>query len=499
MSFMELRKLFQEHKYVLLPFLFAIFPGIFHYANNATILVLSNLIDIIAYFALLALGLYFIYWMFNKHNPVQAANAASVFLIFFHTYGFAYRALLKFDIIRVEQYTLLPFFVLLAIYVSRLIVKLKESISIKLWNNVSLLIGVLITFNIVKIVPAEFEKWQIPTSKTQAQSDVNQTEVQTLPDIYYFVFDEFAGFESMREYWHYNDIDKFKQFLVDNGFFVAEQSHGATDLTKYELSTRLNYQDYPCCDKKYNPIYFEAIANNQVMRYLKSQGYTTVAFEQARDWFPADVPLVVDYLFESDPEFLTNNEISQVDNFQMMVLDNTMVSAFSKLYKPQITDKYLNKHRNMIYYTMNKVRDLNEVKSPKFVYVHLLIPHMPFMFDKNGNGVDQSHVWDWDYYLGNYIYATKIIEQIMVGLLSQADPERPPVIILQSDHGARNQIYQGNENHLLKNYPEEFKTDILFALYMPGYDFTNLPQDINPINTFPIVFNYLFAANIPLK
>ena len=73
-----------------------------------------------------------------------------------------------------------------------------------------------------------------------------------------------------------------------------------------------------------------------------------------------------------------------------------------------------------------------------------------------------------------------------------------PIIILQSDHGARNEIYYGNEKTLLKDFPEEFKTSILFALYMPGYDTSGLPQDINPINTFPIIFNHLFDANIPL-
>ncbi len=84
-------------------------------------------------------------------------------------------------------------------------------------------------------------------------------------------------------------------------------------------------------------------------------------------------------------------------------------------------------------------------------------------------------------------------------IFSQADPKRPPIIILQSDHGARNQIYNGNEDALLEDFPEEYKTWILYTLYIPGYDTSSLPQDINPINTFPIIFNYLFDANVPLQ
>jgi hypothetical protein len=97
------------------------------------------------------------------------------------------------------------------------------------------------------------------------------------------------------------------------------------------------------------------------------------------------------------------------------------------------------------------------------------------------------------------MYAIRVAESMVDNILSQADPERPPVIILQSDHGARNKKTGSPDSVILENYPEEYKTSILFALYMPGYDTSSLPQDVDPINTFPIVFNYLFNANIPLK
>jgi hypothetical protein len=85
----------------------------------------------------------------------------------------------------------------------------------------------------------------------------------------------------------------------------------------------------------------------------------------------------------------------------------------------------------------------------------------------------------------------------MIGnILSNADPKRPPVIIFQSDHGARNIDYG---SVTLDDFPEEYKTSIVFTLYIPGYDTSNLPQDIDPIDTFPIVFNYLFDDNISLK
>jgi hypothetical protein len=83
-------------------------------------------------------------------------------------------------------------------------------------------------------------------------------------------------------------------------------------------------------------------------------------------------------------------------------------------------------------------------------------------------------------------------------IFAVADPQHPPVIILQSDHGARNHLTDNEGSAILPNYPEEYKTLIMYALFLPGYDYSGLPQDIDPINTFPIVFNHLFDANIAL-
>ena len=152
----------------------------------------------------------------------------------------------------------------------------------------------------------------------------------------------------------------------------------------------------------------------------------------------------------------------------------------------------------MISFTIKNIAD-KKVPSPKFVYVHLLLPHMPFAYDENGGITDHHHYTNWNYYIYNYKFSINVAEKMVDNILREADPENPPVIILQSDHGARNYAVPRDENsEILKNYPDNLKKDILFSLYLPGYDYSNLPQDIDPVNTFPIVFNHLFDAGIPL-
>jgi hypothetical protein len=52
---------------------------------------------------------------------------------------------------------------------------------------------------------------------------------------------------------------------------------------------------------------------------------------------------------------------------------------------------------------------------------------------------------------------------------------------------------------LLEDYPEEYHTLIINALFLPGCEAAPLTQDRDPINTFPIIFKCYFDANIPIK
>lgn len=493
---MMLNRILYYVKPVLLPLSLSIFPSIFHYGNNASILLLSSLMRMLVFYGALAVVIYIVYLMVNRRRPVQAANAVFVFLIFFNIYVPASDFLLKLDVFQIEHYTTLPFLLLCALYASWFMTGIKDGHSVRFWNNLLAILGALIAFNIIKIIPAEMEKGWQPVVHAPVLGDEKLSEAQEYPDIYYIVLDEFSGFEPMRQFWQYQEVDEFVNFLTEKGFFVAEESHSSTQDTIYELATRLNYQYYPCCDSF--RAYFEAIADSRAAQYLRAKGYQIVAFEQSRAVFPSDVIFLADYLYERDPNSAPGAE-PLLDEFGILVTDNTMLSPFAGIYKPIVIDPWVHNHINMIYFTVEEFAGLDEVQSPKFVYVHLLFPHAPFIFDANGNVLDRQHIYDWNYYLGNYIYSIKVAKKMVNSLLLQADPNRPPVIILQSDHGARNQIFHGNENTLLKDFPEEYKTNIMFTLYMPGFDTSTIPQDVNPINTFPIIFNYLFNDNIPLE
>jgi len=484
-------------KPMVLPVLLAIVPTLYHYSNNVEKLAFINLSRMLAFNVLLAGIVYVVLLVFHKSQVIKAANATVVFLIVFNVYGLCYRYLVQLDVVRVKHYTLLPLMLMLAIYLIFFIAKVKNSISIEVWKNLLLVASVVSFLNLFRIIPAELEKWQSNIMSAPVSPSEAMVPAENSPDIYFIVLDEFAGFQAMREYWGYDEVDRFVDFLKERDFFVAEESHGSSIDTLHQLATRLNYQEYS--PEEDIQTYFNAISDNRVMRELKARGYTTVVFDETNMPYPSAKPLQADYLYEyespSIPETKRGEYGLYFDEFGELVIDNTMLYAFSQSYRKN--NPIVSQHSNMISFTVDNIASRN-VPSPKFVYVHLMLPHFPFIFDRNGNITESDQFTNWNHYLENYIYSIKIAEAMINNILSEANASNPPVIVLQSDHGARNHLTARIGSAVLPDYPEEFKTLILYTLYLPGYDYASLPQDINPVNTFPTIFNYLFETNIAL-
>ena len=487
-------KILNTLKALTLPLLLAVFPALFLYGNNVTKLMLPSLGRTLLLYSVLAILIFSIFCVIFKGQAVKTANAAFVFLIFFNLYGIVYSFLIEKDLFRVVHFTLLPFSLLFAVYASWFATKVNPT---SFWKGAVFVMSVLVVFNLVKIVPGEVKKSRMANEKKTSVSVIeSSTANKAYPDIYFIIFDEFAGFDSMRSYWHFEGVDDFVNYVKSKGFFVAENSTSSSLATFHQLAERLNYIAYPIVGKDDVNVYFNDIYNNQVMRYLKSQGYITVSFEETSHFFGGFTLINADYSFDYDSNKMANLGIL-FDDFGILVADNSMLRAFSNYYK--IMDPTLEQHRTWINFIADNVGKLNEIPSPKFVYVHLILPHVPFMFAENGDPINPAFYYNWDYYLGNYKYAIQIAERMINNILSNTDPNLPPVIIIQSDHGARNILNAVSGSKTLENFPEEYKYHIMNIMYLPGFDTSQLPQDIKPINTFPIIFNHLFNANIPLQ
>jgi hypothetical protein len=136
-----------------------------------------------------------------------------------------------------------------------------------------------------------------------------------------------------------------------------------------------------------------------------------------------------------------------------------------------------------------------------------VIPHPPFIFDRSGNAVQTSKpysLWDNTYFIGGLeeykrgyveqvIFINREILQAITSILVRS--ETPPIIVLMGDHGSAS-VFDWNLDAPKCTWE---RTSNLYAILLPGHlaDGTLYPT-ITPVNTFRIIFNTYFGANLPL-
>ncbi len=229
-------------KNLVLPLLVVAYPILFLYGQNAWILNLENLKLPLAASLLIIILAYALFALFQR-RPVAASLSAVAFVLFYYTYGFLYSSLVKLDKFPVTHYTLLPVVIVLAGYVGYLITFIKPVTAASVQKILLIVSAALFALNAVIIAPIEVQK-AVPKQVFIPITNVSASTGDKYPDIYYIIFDEYVGFDAMKEYWHDNYVDTFDAFLKQNHFFVARNSRTPTINTTSEMASRLNFHQY---------------------------------------------------------------------------------------------------------------------------------------------------------------------------------------------------------------------------------------------------------------
>jgi len=161
-------------------------------------------------------------------------------------------------------------------------------------------------------------------------------------------------------------------------------------------------------------------------------------------------------------------------------------------------------------YILNHLGDRPKLSSPIFVFAHIEAPHPPFVFGEDGQKAKIMKTFtnsdgDWlirkggltkDEYIKGYrdqlLFINKKIKIVLDDILSRS--KRPPIIILQADHGPRSMLVWEDPN---KTYFKECMS-ILNAYYLPDNGDRRLYKEITPVNTFRIIFNHYFGTDYKL-
>jgi hypothetical protein len=420
-----------------------------------------------------------------------AAMVTSVLVVLFFSYGPVYRATegLSLAGIRLARHTfLLSLWVVLAVVGAAAAVRFRERVP-PLTRGLNLIAGALVLTNLVSIAVSEAAARQeapVGTVHTTLDSPLR-------PDIYYIVFEEYAGERTLRDGFDH-DNQPFLAELERRGFYVAHQSFTNYPRTSLSLASSLNldYLDQVAqATGGAGPerVLVPMIRSPQVVALLKSAGYRYV---HVGSWYTATA---------SSPEADVDIRYGGLSEFESALFENTVlwpVAQKLQLFRNNLD--FRRREYERVRFQFRQLARLQNVPGPKFVFAHIISPHGPYVFDPRGRYVPMEATAgreDRKAYRDQLAYLNTLILSLTHTLLSVPE-DRRPVIVLQADEGP----FPGAPNAWPRRPPDVLKRKFLIfnSYYLPpGGRATTAPYPtISPVNTFRLVLNRYLGAEFPL-
>lgn len=478
---------------VLHPFLFALYSVLSIYSHNIAEMSFGEVI----FPAALSVVFAFILWIICSviiRNRLKAGIITTIFLFLFFSYGHIWDNL--YDFFRQhhlkEELFVVLYFIIFIISGSIIIISKKRfQLSTKYLNIVAI---ILIAINVIMIVAQSLSHKTYILSK---QSLIPQKKVlHYYPDIYYIILDGYGRNDILKEFYQY-DNSAFIKFLTKKSFYIARKSTSNYAQTSLSLSCSLNLMYLDNISRKMGEKSFnrkplrELIRDSRVTKILKTVGYKFVSFATGiaiTEIRGADFYLTPYWSFTE---------------FENILINTTPIPFFMEKFS---TKSLYDLHRERILYIFEHIASLSHIESPKFVFVHIVAPHPPFIFGRNGEKVktlkkfsfaDGKFIMKRMEYVKNYrnqlIFITKKIKEAIDKLLSNSSDL--PIIIIQSDHGPGSIL---NWSHFNDDVLRE-RMSILNAYFFPDKKaYKYLYPDITPVNTFRLIFNIYFGTDYKL-
>lgn len=504
------------------PFFLTLYPILHTLANNPADASFSQaLLPLAAVFilsAVTALISYFVYKCVDK-----TAVITSIFIFLFFSYGNFRSAIHSYSGGAAGDNILL-----LSLLVIFLAAAFKiEDASKTAANNINIIItafaAVLIIFPITTIAGDKYGQY-LETKDAEgifeeAIPDGIAADLPIkdgLPDIYHILLDEYGRSDVLKELYKI-DNSEFINYLKQKGFFVAENSrcnYCYTDLSL--LSTfNMNYLDEMAAKLDITESEDRSLAvkkllwENAAFKTAKKAGYKTITFNTGE---------LYSSITTADKHYSPFAGTYYNSFYINMLINLTPLPVILRAagLNPFLFFDAADNHRRVVMMPFEKIDEIMtdaETNGPVFACLWIDSPHPPFVFDEKGNpiaamkkGAAAIDRWaieseeDRIDYINNYSRQLDFITQKTIALIDKIikNSKRPPVIILQSDHGPASRFEFETIPSDSLTFKERFS--ILNAYYLGGATTAEngLHPSITPVNTFRIIFNRYLGTNLKI-
>jgi hypothetical protein len=134
-------------------------------------------------------------------------------------------------------------------------------------------------------------------------------------------------------------------------------------------------------------------------------------------------------------------------------------------------------------------------RGPVFTFAHVLAPHSPYVFDRNGIKSGETSLTKWERPL-EYAEQVRYINKQILEIVDEIDrvSGKDAIIVMNGDHGARSQGQLGGT-------PEQNREQMaVFAAYrVPDAVKSKIYPGMSLVNNFRVIFTEVFgASDLPL-
>jgi hypothetical protein len=476
------------------PLLFALAPILFLYSHNAARLPIAptELVLPLAVSFAAALCLWLLLGLVLRSGR-RAALVVSLFLALFFLYGRAQDAIGPKTPPALLPAVAIGILLLGIIFFAR---PRREFSGLTVFLNLASLALVLI--NLATGIPAFLRSRATNANPASAPA----ADTAKLPDIYYIILDSYAREDVLKQAYGY-DNSGFTDYLRSRGFLVGSRSRSNYAQTYLSLASSLNMTYLDSLARKAglesddrSPL-LEMIAHSRVANFLKQHGYTTVSFASGYTGTEFD---------NADVHYAPRWALSE---FQNVLISTTALPAVLDL---AARHTQWDVRRQLILHAFERLPDVAGMRPPVFAVCHIVAPHPPFVFGPRGEKLNPEGVFTLSEadaapandrqtarqefirsYLGQLEFITFKTKQTVDRILTRSS--RPPVIILQGDHGPAS----------FSNWDDATpgqlvdRMAILNACLIPS-DSTGPAwyDSISPVNTFRLIFDRVFGESLPL-
>jgi hypothetical protein len=351
----------------------------------------------------------------------------------------------------------------------------------------------LIVLNVMPFSQFFYKKKQsFETQQTTSSIQSQLKSSENYPDVFFIILDMYPSNLVLEKYFGFNNKN-FTNKLESLGFNVFYNSRANYSRTLLSLTSTLNMEylhvDSDTVSKELTlEKLYDKLENGKVQSFFKKKGYNFYWFEGG--YLPSKSHYKKNEIFIPVSGTLYSRKETVDNDFLMYFLNNSILSPFSERIKILSVDIFRKRIENILV----KLPITAKSKDAKFVFAHIMAPHPPFIFGKNGEKIyyNENSMNRKSTFINQLNYINNRIINVLEKVINTKNG-RNKIIIIQGDHGTReivpNKIYSFKQDWAQEAFGN------LNAVYFSDKMKNKKVDYHSPVNTFRFIFNQEFNQN----